>query len=252
MYGQQLAAVWDMFYRQGRGKDYGAEAEQVAGTIRAVKPAAASLLDVGCGTGEHLVTFSKFFDEVAGVDLSAHMVDIARTKVPAARIEVADMCTFGLGRSFDAVVCLNTGVAYLPSLTALTTALRQMARHLAPDGVLVVEPWWFPERYIDGYLAGDVVRGDGRCISRVSRTRRRDGFAHMDIHYVVADRDAIEHFTEEHVFGLWTREEYLRCFDEAGLAGQFVPDTLSGYGMFVARPGATAAPSAASSSTQRA
>jgi SAM-dependent methyltransferase len=235
VYGQQLAGVWDVFYRDGRGKDYAAEAEQVAGTIRAVQPAAASLLDVGCGTGEHLVTFDKLFDDVAGVDLSVAMADIARNKVPAAQIEVADMRDFDLGRTFDAVICLNTGVAYLPSLVALRTALERMVAHLALDGVLLVEPWWFPNRYVDGYLAGDVVQSNGRCITRVSRTTSRDGFAHMDIHYVVADSDGIDHFTETHVFGLWTQEEYLEAFTRAGCTAQFVPDTLSGYGMFVGR-----------------
>jgi SAM-dependent methyltransferase len=237
MYGQQLATIWDLFYREGRGKDYAAEAEQVARTVLSRRPEATSLLDVGCGTGEHLVALTKLFDRVEGLDQSEHMVAVAQAKVPAARIHVGDMCSLDLGRTFDAVISLNTAVAYLPSLAALGTAVDRMARHLAPGGVLVVEPWWFPERYLDGYVAGDVVRGQGRTVARVSRTRRRDGAAHMDIHYVVAGGDGIEHFTETHVFGLWTREQYLDAFARAGCAAEYVEDTLAGYGMFVAQRG---------------
>jgi SAM-dependent methyltransferase len=235
VYGHQLAEIWDMFYQEGRGKDYPAEAEQVTATILARQPTAASLLDVGCGTGEHLLAFSKLFAHVEGVDLSEAMVSVARDKVPAAQIHVGDMRDFELGHTFDAVICLNTGVAYLPTLAALRTALACMARHLSPGGVLVIEPWWFPDRFIDGYIAGDVVRADGRCVSRISRTQRREANAHMDIHYVVADDTGVEHFTEAHVFGLWSREQYLDAFTDAGCEAEYVEETLSGYGMFVAR-----------------
>lgn len=57
----------------------------------------------------------------------------------------------------------------------------------------------------------------------------------MDIHYVVADGQGIEHFTETHTFGLWTQAEYLEAFERAGCEAWYVSDTLSGYGMFMAR-----------------
>jgi SAM-dependent methyltransferase len=235
LYGPALADVWDLFYLRGRGKDYASEADEVARTVLDLRPGASSLLDVGCGTGEHLRALAAHFGDVAGLDLSAPMVEVARAKVPRADVRVADMRDFDLGRTFDAVICLNTGVAYLPSTGALVTALARMAAHLEPGGVLLIEPWWFPDRYVDGYIAGDVVRTPERTVSRVSRTRREGDSAHMDIHYVVADAGGIEHFTETHVFGLWTREQYLDAFDRAGCPAEFTADTASGYGMFVGR-----------------
>lgn len=234
MFEHQLADVWDLIYQNGRGKDYHAEAELVAKTILDGKPDATSLLDVGCGTGEHLAALSTLFDHVEGTDISEHMVRVAQAKVPSAKLHVGDMVDLDLGRTFDAVVSLYTVVGYLPSLDALRTAIRRLVAHLEPDGVLIVEPWWFKEQYLDGYIAGDVVRDGGRTVSRVSRTVERDGRASMDIHYVVADEHGIRHFTEHHDFGLWTREEYFQAFEDAGCTATFVPDTLY-CGMFVAR-----------------
>ena len=236
MYGHRLAAVWDMFYRQGRGKDYAAEARQVTALVREQRPGALSLLDVGCGTGEHLATFAASFDDVAGVDLSTAMLAVARKKVPDVPLHAADMRDFALGRTFDAVVCMNTGVAYLPSRADLAKALARMAHHLSRSGVLVVEPWWFPERFLDGHVAMDTVRAGDRHVSRMSRTTRRSGSAHMEIHYLTADAEGVGHFRETHVFGLWSCEDYLRAFHAAGCTAAYVPESLSGYGMFVARP----------------
>src|SRR5687767_2236719 len=65
MYESGLADVYDLVYR-GRGKDYAAEAADVATLIRSKRPEAASLLDVACGTGLHLHGFGAQFEERAG------------------------------------------------------------------------------------------------------------------------------------------------------------------------------------------
>ena len=46
----KTAHLYDLFYEQGLGKDYAAEAAMAADLL----PGANSLLDVACGTGLHL------------------------------------------------------------------------------------------------------------------------------------------------------------------------------------------------------
>ncbi|MEU9760878.1 class I SAM-dependent methyltransferase [Streptomyces sp. NPDC047987] len=236
MFAQQLALIYDLVYK-ARGQDFRVESELVTEIVRARHPSAASLLDVGCGTGEHLLTLCRRFGHVEGIDLSEPMVEVARDKLPGTALHVADMRDFSLGRTFDVVISLSTAVAYLPSPRDLATALRQMVRHLAPGGVLIVEPWYFPETFLDGHIAADVVRGDGRTVSRVSHTRRFPGSARVDSHYVVADPHGIEHFTESHVFGLWTQGQYLDALAGAGCTAEYLPDVQSGRGLFVAERG---------------
>jgi SAM-dependent methyltransferase len=240
MFGTELAEIYDLVYRE-RGQDFDAEAELVAGLVRDRRPDATSLLDVGCGTGEHLKALHGMFDHVAGIDLSAPMVAIAVDKLPSVDIRIADMCAFDLGRTYDAVISLSTAVAYLPSADAMAVAINRMVSHLAPDGVLVVEPWYFPENYLDGYVAADIVRGRDRTISRVSLSRARDGATHIESHWAVADHASIRHFTETHVFGLWTRAQYEEAFRDAGCTAEYVGGVQAGRGLFVARPNGTGA-----------
>ncbi|WP_329106821.1 class I SAM-dependent methyltransferase [Micromonospora sp. NBC_01699] len=232
MFGDDLARVYDLVYR-ARGQDFDREAELVTEIVRARRPDATSLLDVGCGTGEHLLTLSGAFDHVEGLDLSGPMVSVARTKLPGVEIHLRDMRDFDLGRRFDAVISLSTAVAYLPSVAALRVTLTRMVAHLAPGGVLVVEPWYFPENYLDGYIAGDIIRRPEMTVARVSHSRERDGATHIESHWTVADRHGIRHFTENHVFGLWTREQYEAAFENAGCKTEYIGDVQAGRGLFV-------------------
>ena len=111
MYERSDAAIYDAMNR-GAGKDYGAEAAAVTEAVLARRPEARTLLDVACGTGEHLSHLRHRF-EVEGLELSEHMAAIARTKLgPDVPIHAGDMRSFDLGRTFDAVTCMFSSIGY--------------------------------------------------------------------------------------------------------------------------------------------
>ncbi|GAA2898853.1 hypothetical protein GCM10010517_64250 [Streptosporangium fragile] len=234
MFDRDLAEVYDLVYRE-RGQDFHGEAELVTRLVRDRSPRAGSLLDVGCGTGEHLRALRASFPHVEGLDRSEPMIAVARAKLPGVDIHTGDMCDFDLGRTFDAVISLSAAVAYLPSARDMRAAVARMAAHLAPGGVLLVEPWYFPETYLEGHIAGDVLRGNGRTVSRVSRAERHGEAVRVDSHYVVADRRGIRHFTETQVFGLWPREQYGRALLDAGCSAEYIEGVQSRRGLFVGR-----------------
>lgn len=231
-FGQQLADIYDLIY-QGRGKDYAAEAGDLVRLIRQRTPDAASLLDVGCGTGEHLRALRDVFARVEGLELSADMRAVARRKLPEITIHAGDMSAFALGTTFDVVTCMFSTVGYLPSVPALESAVACMARHLRPGGTLLIEPWWFPEDFLDGHVAGDVLRGADRTVARVSRGRRDGRHSIVDVHYLVADETGITHFTDCHRNTLFSQDEYLAAFKQAGCSVEYLPDGPSGRGLFV-------------------
>ncbi|MER6831522.1 class I SAM-dependent methyltransferase [Streptosporangium sp. NPDC000563] len=232
MYEAELADVYDAIYA-GRGKDYAAEAATVAELIRERLPAAAALLDVACGTGSHLRFFAELFDHVEGLELSADMLAVARTRIPGVVAHQGDMRDFALGRAFDAVTCMFSSIAYMRDERELAAAIGRMAAHLVPGGVLVVEPWWFPERFLPGYVAGDVVTVEGRTLARVSRTVREGDASVMEVHYVVADAATpVRHFTVTHVNTLFTREQYEDAFTGAKLRVDYIEGGPSGRGLF--------------------
>lgn len=232
MFGAEFADAYDITYRC-RGKDYAAEVAEIVRQVRRHRPRAASLLDVACGTGEHLAHFRREFAEVAGLDRSPFMRRIAEAKLPGVPIHPGDMCAFRLGRSFDVVTCLFSSVGYLPSVAALIDAVGAMAAHLVPGGVLVVEPLWFPETFQDGYVAGDVFDGERRTLARVSHSRRDGRAVRMDIHYLVGGDDGVRHFAESHHNTLFSRDEYDKAFAAANCPARFLPELPAGRGLFV-------------------
>ena len=97
---------------------------------------AASVLDLGCGTGLGTAALAARGAQVVGVDPAGPMLAIARAREGGARVTwlQADARGLDLGRRFDAV--LMTGHAFQTLLSAADRAavLATIARHLAPGG----------------------------------------------------------------------------------------------------------------------
>ena len=71
----------------------------------ALLPTRASILDVGCGTGEPIA--GSLLDagfEVTGIDSSPTLIEMCRTRRPGGDWLVADMRTLALGRTFQGIV----------------------------------------------------------------------------------------------------------------------------------------------------
>jgi SAM-dependent methyltransferase len=233
VYGNELAGVYDLVH-EGRGKDYAAEAALLASVIRERLPGARTLLDVACGTGSHLRPLARLFDEVEGIELAEAMIDAARATLPDIRLHHADMRSFDLGRTFDALTCMFGSIGYMSDEAELDRALACFARHVRPGGVVAIDPWWFAETFTDGYIAADVVEAKGRTISRVSHSARRGTKSHMDVHFIVADPVAgARHFVDTHIISLFSRKQYERAFTLAGLAVEYIPGVQAGRGLFV-------------------
>ncbi|HET9139953.1 class I SAM-dependent methyltransferase [Actinophytocola sp.] len=217
MYEAGYAEFYDRITTDG-GKDYAAEARSVAGLVRSRNPGARTLLDVACGTGEHLRHLMRMFDRVEGVDLAKPMCERAMDKLPGVAIHVGDMRTLALPGRFDAVTCLYWTIGYMQDLDELSLAVRRMAAHLAPGGVLVVEPWAAPDEYEGGTVDHIVVEHDGRTMVQVIYAHPRDGrLSTSDFYNLVGDHAGVHSWTETHSLGLYTFDEYLEAFGQAGL-----------------------------------
>jgi ubiquinone/menaquinone biosynthesis C-methylase UbiE len=233
VYEVDYVEVYDLVMR-GRGKDYRAEAAEVAEVVRRFVPDAKSLLDVACGTGLHLRFLADFFDRAEGLDASAGMLVLAKARVPAIELSQGDMRDFDLHAEFDAITCMFA-IPHLDSAAELETAIACFARHLAPGGVVVVEPWFAPDEFLPGYVASDSVRDGARAIHRVSHSTRhedRDDRMRMVVHYVDADPEhGIRHATETVGMTLFTHEQYETAFAKAGCVAQYLPGSRFGRGL---------------------
>jgi hypothetical protein len=108
-----------------------------------------------------------------------------------------------------------------------------MARHVLPDGLVIVEPWLTPDRFIDGHLHVDVAEGEGLKIARAGVSRREGDVSVLDMHHMVASESGVERFFERHEVRLFTHEQYLAAFTTAGLVAVFDAEGLTGRGLYV-------------------
>ncbi len=97
------------------------------------------LLDVGCGTGKSFMPMLPRGWEVTGCDISAAMLDLAREKTEAVRLEVANMLELPRFGEFDLIWALDDAINYLLSPAELERALAAMRANLAPTGLLLFD-----------------------------------------------------------------------------------------------------------------
>lgn len=221
-YGQEHAELYDVDFPD-RGKNLVAEAELVARLVRSHRPHASSLLDVACGTGAHLETLAGIFSHVEGVEYALAMREIAGRRLPGVTIHPDDMRDFRLGRTFDAVVCLGNAIACTASVAEMRAAIERMVAHLDPGGVLVVEPFWYPENFIDGYVRGHLATEEHRVVTRITHSRREGDRARMEIRFLVAERSGIRDVREVLDIALFTHTEYLDAITRTGCTVDLVP-----------------------------
>lgn len=215
-------------------KDYPGETSKLLTIIRERCPSARTLLDVACGTGKHLELLRAAF-EVEGLDLDTEMLTMAKQRLPQVPFHHGDMLDFDLSRQFDVVTCLFSSIAYAGTTERLARAIRTMADHVAPGGVLVVEPFFTPDQWEHGHPWALFVDETDLKIARMDVPGPpRDRIAALEFHYLVATPDGIEYFREPHEITLFTNDEYLEAFRAEGLEAQHDPEGLMGRGLYTA------------------
>ncbi len=229
-----------MFYRSQRfydavyaGKDHAGEAQRLHALIQQHKRSPGrALLDVACGTGGHLVHLRAHY-AVEGLDLDPEMLTLARAKLPGVPLHRGDMVDFDLGRRYDVVLCLFSAIGEVKTLDRLGRAVRTMARHLLPGGVLVIEPWLSPEAVEPGRLSALFVDRPDLKLARMNLVEVVGRLSILEFHYLVGTPRGIEHFTERHELGLFTMEEYAQALREDGLEVTVDAEGLTGRGLVI-------------------
>jgi SAM-dependent methyltransferase len=223
--------VYDAVY--AAKKDYSKEAEQAHRVIEAHKHTAGNdLLDVACGTGLHAQVLRRWY-HVEGLDLSEGQLAVARQRLPDVTFYHADMTDFATGKTYDAITCLFSAIGELLDIEQVNSAIRTMAQHLKPGGVLIVEPWLRPEQFRDGRIHSDFVDELEFKVARMTVVERHGKIVDLYMHYMVGRPGNVEEFTEHHQEALHTVDEYMSAFQLAGLDSAYDDVGLIGRGMYI-------------------
>jgi SAM-dependent methyltransferase len=227
------AEFYDLIY--STFKDYEAEAAQIANLLRHLNPQCNTVLDVACGTGEHARLLAAEGFAVDGLDLDPAFVGIARQKSPARQFFEADMSDFHLSHRYDAVTCLFSSIGYLRTLDRVAAALSCFREHLAPGGVIVVEPWFAPGILDQGRVTRNTGEANGVRVTRASTVEVEGRLSRLRFDYEITDGTGTRRASEVHELGLFTTPELLETFRRAGLKADHDPKGLTDRGMYVAR-----------------
>jgi len=98
-----------------------------------------SILDIGCGTGRDLDVLSRTCPECWGIDAVPANIDYARKIRPHLHLEVADMRTLRLGRTFDAITCMGSTLMYALTAQDVEKVLNTFRVHAHPGTLLILD-----------------------------------------------------------------------------------------------------------------
>jgi ubiquinone/menaquinone biosynthesis C-methylase UbiE len=209
-----FAKYYDQIYL--KRNDYKNESEVVQNIIRRFKrKPSKTLLDVGCGTGEHLKYLSQHF-RCTGLDISKEMINTARAKVPSARFVVGDMMDFRLRDRFDVLTCLFSSIGYVQNFRNLVRTLRNFHDHLTNDGLALVESWVFKKDFRRGNVAIDTYEDEKIKLARMGTSKLTESQWLVHFHYLIGINGEIKRTNETHKMIAADYEDYVKGFKLAG------------------------------------
>ena len=230
----ETAELYDRFYSW---KDYPVEAARTRELVVAAGvPGEGTLLDVACGTGLHAQALAAHYT-VEGLDLDAGLLDVARRRLPGVPLHHGDMRDFDLGRTYDVVTCLFSSIGYAATLESMRAAVVAMARHVAPGGALVVEPWFGPDEFKPGFVHLLTHEEPDLKIARMSLGKIEGRVSVLDFEYLIGRPGGLSRAAEHHELGLFTHAEMRAAMEDAGLRVSHDPKGISGRGVYVGTKG---------------
>jgi SAM-dependent methyltransferase len=227
VFRQDYADHYDFFYA---GKDYGSECDILEEVFRRYgKDKIRTILDLGCGTGNHAFPLAKRGYEVTGVDRSEEMLGKARSKLVGAksasqahpRFLQGDLRSLDLGQEFDAVLMMFAVLGYQLTNEDVLAALKTVRRHLKPHGLFVCDVWYGPA--VLAIRPSDKVKivptDNGKIIRLASGKLDIDHhLATVEYHILhLQDQTVVNESTETHHMRYFFPQEFAFFLNQANL-----------------------------------
>lgn len=227
VFNDHYSASYDSFYA---GKDYRNESKFVCDQF--AKYGLQSLdkkfiLDLGCGTGGHLLPLLEKGASVCGVDLSGAMLNHAQSKLTKNQIDSgrysllnSSVSDFKSAQTFDAAIMMFAVLGYLGSNQQIINSLKNVKSHLKPDGLFFCDFWYGPavlsEKPSDRVKIFNI---DGRKIVRAVNTSLdvNQSRADVKIELLTVEPDkSLKESVEVHSMRYFFESELNTLFEVAG------------------------------------
>lgn len=177
----------------------------------------ATILDLGCGTGEITKRFLDDGFNLFGVDMSNEMLSIAESKCKSENIDFVnqDIRYLDLGVTSDVAISLFDTVNYFLSKDDLINFFNSVNKNLKDGGVLLfdaVSENFMEEAFSEGAIVDD--RGD---LIRIWEHEKEDEIDVIYATYMVEDESGkYVRFDEEYEKMVFTKEEIVKSGEACG------------------------------------
>jgi len=226
-YDDDIARMYDLLV-EGRedAEAEGRELEFIRRALAEVCPRPVrDVLDVGCGTGKHLIPLARDGFRVTGLDYSEAMIRECRRKLARrgleAEVRTADLLRLDLPGRFDAALAMNSVVCYLLETGRIAEGLRRLREALRPGGLLLLDN----TNVLAQWVTFDQTYWDKRigATMQIEFQERRhfDDFAavfHLEVKAVVHEGERSYEVHNEDVLRVMTVGELTCHLKEAGFA----------------------------------
>ena len=142
VFGECYSNLYDMLYEN---KDYESEIDFLEAIFHKYDLKVNTILDLGCGTGGHLIPLAKRGYQMTGVDYSEYMLKLARKKMKQENVEgellKGDICSIDLKRQFDVVISMFAVMSYQITNKRVAWACQTARKHLNSPGAFIFDVW---------------------------------------------------------------------------------------------------------------
>jgi SAM-dependent methyltransferase len=205
-------------------EDYAEEAAFYRKTIlSACDSPPMTLLELGSGGGNNASHLKAYFSMTL-VDLSPEMLAVSRSMNPECEHIQGDMRTVRLDRQFDAVFT-HDAIMYMTTGNDLRSALETAFVHCRPGGVALFTPDCTHETFRPATSHGghDSEERSMRYLEWTRDPDPTDTSYIVDFAYLLREGRDIRCEYDQHIFGVFGREDWLHWITEAGFEARTVP-----------------------------
>lgn len=172
-------------------KDYASEIEFREKILKMFATRVKSILELGCGTGSHLIRLANRGYKVLGVDISAEMVQVGRAKLHKAGVAkenadilIGDIRNIDLKREFDVVQCSFHVMSYMTTHQDLVDLFSSAQRHLKIGGCFIFDFWFSSAvKHIGASSRSKTIMNDEISVTRVAVPTRSIYPNCIDVNY---------------------------------------------------------------------
>ena len=133
------AKLADRMYFFGKQKERYLKECEFIDTLIKNRKLGSRIIDVGCGTGVHMLLLSQRGYDVSGFDIRKEMVEVARERNPTSKIVVGDMRDFPLEDIVDTITCMYGYINYLETEEDFLKTLEKFYSHLSGRGIVIID-----------------------------------------------------------------------------------------------------------------